>query len=136
MESKMRKEKELDRSIDQYLSNKSTLPREDFNELVIRRIEQLPTSVETGRRTISFLLPLSVTALAACLLFFLLPLPSDEDPEVQQSQYIPDQHETGSPLKEPEKELIEDLMVVPEKWINTETLPDEQTYELLILLDI
>lgn len=136
MESKIRKEKELDRSIDQYLSNKSALPREDFSELVIRRIEQLPTSVETGRRTISFLLPLSVTALAACLLFFFLPLPSDEDPEVQQSQYIPDQHETVSPLKEPEKELIEDLMVVPEKWINTETLPDEQTYELLVLLDI
>ena len=132
----MRKEKELDRSIDQYLSNKSALPGEDFNELVIRRIEQLPTSVETGRRTISFLLPLSVTALAACLLFFLWPLPSGEDPEVQQSQFIPDQHETGSPLKEPEKELIEDLMVVPEKWINTETLPDEQTYELLVLLDI
>ena len=136
MESKMRKEKNLDRFIDQYLSNKSALPREDFNELVIRRIEQLPTSVETGRRTISFLLPLSVSALAACLLFFLLPPDSGKYPEVQQSQLIPDQQEAGSQLKDPEKELIEDLMVVPEKWINTETLPDEQTYELLVLLDI
>jgi hypothetical protein len=136
MESKMRKEEELDRSIDQYLSNKSALPREDFNESVIQRIEELPSFVETGRRTISFLLPLSVTALAACLLFFLLPLPSGEYPEVQQTQLILDQHEAGSQLKESEKELIEDLMVVPEKWINNETLPDEQTYDLLVLLDI
>jgi hypothetical protein len=136
MESKMRKEKELDRSIDQYLSNKSALPREDFDELVMQRIDELPSSVETGRRTISFLLPLSVTALAACILFFLLPPDSGEYPEVQDSQLIPKQHETASQLKEPEKELIEDLMVVPEKWINTETFPDEQTYELLVLLDI
>ncbi len=136
MENRRNTEKELDRSIDHYLSNKSALPSKDFNDLVMREIENLPSLMESERRKIPFLLPFSVTAFVACLLFILMPRNSKEYSGIEKSKVLLHQYDTSPQLKEPEKELIEELMVIPEKWIKTETFPDEQTYELLVLLDI
>lgn len=80
------------------------------------------------------ILAFSIAGLAACVAFAFLsrfsPLADQGDFLMQGSQVQP-----VEPLLDSDKELLEDLLVMPQEMNWSEALPDEATFDLLVMLD-
>ena len=80
------------------------------------------------------ILAFSLAGLAACVTFAFLsrfsPLADRRDSQMQGAQVRP-----VEPLLDSDKELLEDLLVMPQELNWGEALPDEATFDLLVMLD-
>lgn len=131
----MRKEKEVERVIVEYLSNKNVVLKEDFTESVIHEIEELGANRNKGNRGLGYLVPIVSLAFVACVMFF-LPVFFSQEESIQEGNQLAIKNASITPqLEESEKILIEDLMAIPEDLNVPETFLSEQTYDLLVLLD-
>lgn len=131
----MRKEKEIERVIVEYLSNKNVVLKEDFTESVIHEIEELGANRNKGNRGLGYLVPIVSLAFVACVMFF-LPVFFSQEESIQEGNQLAIKNASITPqLEESEKILIEDLMAIPEDLNVPETFLSEQTYDLLVLLD-
>ena len=131
----MRKEKEIERVIVEYLSNKNVVLKEDFTESVIHEIEELGANRNKGNRGLGYLVPIVSLAFVACVMFF-LPVFFSQEESIQEGNQLAIKNASITPqLQESEKILIEDLMAIPEDLNVPETFLSEQTYDLLVLLD-
>ena len=80
------------------------------------------------------LIPFFLVGLAACLVFAFLshfiPPSGSSDSLTQRSQV-----QTAELLLDSDKELLEDLLAMPQEMNWGEALPDESTFDLLVMLD-
>ena len=80
------------------------------------------------------LIPFSLVGLAACLAFaFLSRFGQPSEPGESLTSESPRQ--SAEPLLDSDKELLEDLLVMPQEMNWGEALPDESTLDLLVMLD-
>ena len=80
------------------------------------------------------LIPFSLVGLAACLAFaFLSRFGQPSEPGESLPSESPRQ--SAEPLLDSDKELLEDLLVMPQEMNWGEALPDESTLDLLVMLD-
>jgi len=80
------------------------------------------------------ILAFSLAGLAACVAFaFLLRFSPAGDPSDSLTQGV--QVRSVEPLLDSDKELLEDLLVMPQEMNWVEALPDEATLDLLVMLD-
>lgn len=80
------------------------------------------------------ILAFSLAGLAACVAFAFLwrvsPLADQRDARMHGAQV-----QSVEPLLDSDKELLEDLLVMPQEMNWGEALPDEATFDLLVMLD-
>jgi hypothetical protein len=131
----MKKEKEIERVITEYLSNKNAVLKDDFTESLIHEIEELGVSRNKGNRGVGYLIPIVSLAFVACVMFF-LPVFFSQEESIQDGNQLAIRNASVTPqLEESEKILIEDLMAIPEDLNVPGTFLSEQAYDLLVLLD-
>ena len=131
----MKKEKEIERVIEEYLTNKNAVLKEDFTETLLYEIEELEVKSEKQNRGVRYLIPVASLGFIACVLFF-SPLFSPKEEQAKDGNQVVFENASAVPqLEEPEKIIIEDLMAIPEELNVPETFLSEQTYDLLVLLD-
>jgi hypothetical protein len=127
----MKKEKEIERVIEEYLTNKNAVLKEDFTETLLYEIEELGVKSEKQNRGVRYLIPVASLGFVACVLFF-----SPQEEQAKDGSQVGFENASAIPqLEEPEKIIIEDLMAIPEELNVPETFLSEQTYDLLVLLD-
>ncbi len=80
------------------------------------------------------LIPFLLVGMAACLAFaFLSQFGQPSEPGESLTSESPRQ--SAEPLLDSDKELLEDLLVMPQEMNWGEALPDESTFDLLVMLD-
>ena len=129
----MNKDQEkLDDQIDRFLQAEEDGLKPRFsNANLIREIFSKNHS-DKGKNLLIFF---SLAGLAACLAFaflshFTTPSSDSSDSLTQRSQV-----QSVEPLLDSDKELLEDLLAMPQEMNWGEALPDESTFDLLVMLD-
>jgi len=122
---------ELDERIDRFLQAEEDGLKPNFSNADLAREIFSRNHSEKGK---NLLIPFSLAGLAACLAFALLshfsPPSESSDSLTQRPQVQP-----VEPLLDSDKELLEDLLAMPQEMNWGEALPDESTLDLLVMLD-
>ena len=111
-----------------FLRTEESEARPRFEDAKLAREILMHNKVDGPKRTLLRFVPF---AIAACLLIaflFNFQMPNDSPEDVAQVQF-------PEPLLDSDKELLEDLLVMPQEMNWGEALPDESTLDLLVLLD-
>ena len=123
--------KKLDDQIDRFLQAEEDGLKPRFSNANLAREIFSGKHPDKGK---NLLVPFSLVGLAACLAFAFLShfaTPSDSsDPLTQRPQVQP-----VEPLLDSDKELLENLLAMPQEMNWGEALPDESTFDLLVMLD-
>lgn len=130
----MKNENKIDKEIDKYLANDSSSLGDDFTQDFLSRINQLGLEPEPVSK-IAWLLPLVSLGLAACLVSLFILTNFDTNSEVKPMLVGLNNELTEISLEEHEKLILEDLMAIPQEWYSNHTHINEETYDLLVLLD-
>jgi len=113
--------------IDDYLKNSAHSLDDGFADRVIDRINHIEEN-NPKKQNVLTNFPVLISA-AACLLFLLV------FTEWQDHTHQSELSAESTFLENPEKQMIEDLMLFPEKLTGTDSFLTEETYDLLVLLD-
>jgi len=116
-----------DKIIDDYLKNSACSLDDGFADRVIDRINHNEKN-NSNKRNVLTNFPVLISA-AACLLFLLVF--TEWQDHTQQAELSAE----STFLENPEKHMIEDLMLFPEKLTGTDSFLTEETYDLLVILD-
>jgi len=126
-----KKPEEFDEQIDRFLQAEEDGLTPNFsNANLAREIFSLNNS-EKGR---SRLIPFLIAGLAACVAFVLLS-PFGAPSELGDSLTSLPLVKPVEPLLDSDKELLVDLLAMPQEMNWGEALPDEATLDLLVMLD-
>jgi len=126
-----KKPEEFDEQIDRFLQAEEDGRTPNFsNANLAREIISLNNS-EKGR---SRLIPFLIAGLAACVAFVLL-YPFGAPSELGDSLTSLPLVKPVEPLLDSDKELLVDLLAMPQEMNWGEALPDEATLDLLVMLD-
>jgi hypothetical protein len=127
----MNKSKIPDDQIDRFLQAEEDNLKPSFSdENLAREIFARNRPDRRRNRLISF----SLVGLAACLAFaFLSQFRQSSDPD--ESFTLVPSPQSPEPLLDSDKELLENLLVMPQEMNWGEALPDESTLDLLVMLD-
>jgi hypothetical protein len=126
-----KKPEEFDEQIDRFLQAEEDGRTPNFsNANLAREIISLNNS-EKGR---SRLIPFLIAGLAACVAFVLLS-PFGAPSELGDSLTSLPLVKPVEPLLDSDKELLVDLLAMPQEMNWGEALPDEATLDLLVMLD-
>lgn len=128
----MKKLKETERMIDEFLSNEDRLLGDEFSQNVLTEINRLEKYSHSQGKKVP-LYP-ALLGMAACFFFFLI-LSYPQNKKDDKLEKFTTSHEPAVLLGDEEKEIIEDFMTIPEGVSDSEILFSEETYELLVLLD-
>ncbi len=121
----------LDDQIDRFLQAEQADLKPGFSNANLAReiFSKNPADQRKNR-----LIPFFLVGLAACLVFAFLshfiPPSGSSDSLTQRSQV-----QTAELLLDSDKELLEDLLAMPQEMNWWEALPDESTFDLLVMLD-
>ena len=126
-----KKSEELDERIDRFLQAEEDGLRPNFSNANLARDIFSRNDSEKGRGR---LIPFLIAGLAACVAFVLLSpfgaLSESGDSLTQRPLVQP-----VEPLLDSDKELLVDLLAMPQEMNWGEALPDESTLDLLVMLD-
>jgi hypothetical protein len=121
----------LDDQIDRFLQAEEDGLKPRFSNANLAREIFSKNHSDKGR---NLLILFSLVGLAACLVFAFLshfiPPSGSSDSLTQRSQV-----QTAELLLDSDKELLEDLLAMPQEMNWGEALPDESTFDLLVMLD-
>ena len=128
----MNKDQEkLDDQIDRFLqADEDGLKPRFSNANLAQEIFSKSHSDKRSNPVIPFLL----AGLAACLVFAFLPRFSQTNDQGS-SRTQSTKTQPVEPLLDSDKELLEDLLAMPQEVNGGEALPDESTFDLLVMLD-
>jgi hypothetical protein len=113
--------------IDDYLKNSAHSLDDGFADRVIDRIGHTEKN-NPKKQNVLTSFPVLVSAVACLLFLFVFT-------EWQDYTHQSELSAESTFLENPEKQMIEDLMLFPEKLTGTDSFLTEETYDLLILLD-
>lgn len=116
-----------DKIIDDYLKNSACSLDDGFADRVIDRINQIEKNNPTKQNVLTNL-PVFISAAASLLFLIAFTVWQDHTHQTEPSA-------ESTFLENPEKQMIEDLMLFPEKLTGTDSFLTEETYDLLVLLD-
>ena len=121
----------LDDQIDRFLQAEEDGLKPRFSNTNLAREIFSKNHSDKGK---NLLIPFLLAGLAACLVFAFLPRFSPKtDQESSPAQGA--QVQSVEPLLDSDKELLEDLLAMPQEMNWEEALPDESTFDLLVMLD-
>ena len=121
----------LDDQIDRFLQAEEDGLKPRFSNANLAREIFSKNHSDKGR---NLLILFSLVGLAACLVFAFLSHfipPSDSSDSLTQRSQV----QTPELLLDSDKELLEDLLAMPQEMNWGEALPDESTFDLLVMLD-
>ena len=121
----------LDDQIDRFLQAEEDGLKPRFSNANLAREIFSENHSDKGR---NLLILFSLVGLAACLVFAFLShftTPSDSSDSLTQRSQV----QSVEPLLDSDKELLEDLLAMPQEMNWGEALPDESTFDLLVMLD-
>jgi len=121
----------LDDQIDRFLQAEEDGLKPRFSNANLAREIFSKNHSDKGK---NLLIPFLLVGLAACLVFAFLPRFSpttDQGSSPTQGAQV----QPVEPLLDSDKELLEDLLVMPQEMNWGEALPDESTFDLLVMLD-
>ena len=123
--------KKLDDQIDRFLQAEEDGLKPSFSNANLAREIFSKNHSDKGK---NLLIPFLLVGLAACLVFaFLSRFSPTTDQESSPTQGA--QVQSVEPLLDSDKELLEDLLAMPQEMNWGEALPDESTFDLLVMLD-
>ena len=122
--------------IEDFLSNESASLSEEFTESLLVDIKKLNSENKSTNRGVSYFIPFVSFGVVFCALFFFTPLFDLEVTVNEKDDIALESNSLPSYLHEPEKIIIEDLMAIPQELNVSESFLSEQTYDLLVLLDL
>ena len=126
-----KKPEELDERIDRFLQAEEDGLKPNFSNANLAREIFSGKHPDKGK---NLLVPFSLVGLAACLAFAFLShftSPSDSSGSLTQRPEV----QAVEPLLDSDKELLESLLSMPQEMNWGEALPDDSTFDLLVMLD-
>ena len=121
----------LDDQIDRFLQAEEDGQKPRFSNATLAREIFSKNHSDKGK---NLLIPFLLVGLAACLVFAFLThftSPSDSSDSLTQRPQV----QPLEPLLDSDKELLENLLAMPQEMNWGEALPDESTFDLLVMLD-
>ena len=114
--------------IERFLQAEESETRSAFTDARLAREILTDNEVEAPKKNLIRFVPLAMVACLLLLLSFNFQMPRSSPESVARVQSV-------EPLLDSDKELLEDLMALPQEMNWREALPDESTFDLLVMLD-
>jgi hypothetical protein len=114
--------------IERFLQAEESETRSAFTDARLAREILTDNEVDAPKKNLIRFVPLAMVACLLLLLSFNFQMPRSSPESVARVQSV-------EPLLDSDKELLEDLMALPQEMNWGEALPDESTFDLLVMLD-
>tara|TARA_E500000331_G_C16800597_1_gene516426 strand:+ start:154 stop:543 length:390 start_codon:yes stop_codon:yes gene_type:complete len=114
--------------IERFLQAEESETRSAFTDARLAREILTDNEVDTPKKNLIRFVPLAMVACLLLVFSFNFQMPRFSPESVARVQPV-------EPLLDSDKELLEDLMALPQEMNWREALPDESTFDLLVMLD-
>ena len=114
--------------IERFLQAEESETRSAFTDARLAREILTDNEVDTPKKNLIRFIPLAMVACLLLLFAFNFQMPRSSPESVARVQPV-------EPLLDSDKELLEDLMALPQEMNWREALPDESPFDLLVMLD-
>ena len=114
--------------IERFLQAEESETRSAFTDARLAREILTDNEVDAPKKNLIRFVPLAMVACLLIVFSFNFQMPRSSQESVARVQSV-------EPLLDSDKELLEDLMGLPQEMNWGEALPDESTFDLLVMLD-